>query len=436
MKLVKLSLVAAVAAGSFAMLEAKPLEEAIRNVEVSGALRYRYDTVSWQGHARKHGDFGAYGIGNNAQPHHFRAFTGVKLDAGDNFKIFGQIMYNNDANGGWGSGTGNSTHAEKVKRYGLTNTKQELVLKQAYLQYDVADAGLSVILGKQELGTIWTADFVGTAGKVLFAPAEGLTVAGFVVDSFEGNEGDSDAAKLDDFGVYGNNMYGAAVLANVAGLDAQVWGAHWDRLATLYAVNLKYTLGFGGGDNAGVKVTYLGNNPTNYLKSLSIGAGNLVDGRLFTNIAGLDARVGGIFYGKKDKTTINTLEDITGPDLYIGREIFYATDTALVSAQGQNVFGYVGVGYTLPMDLRVGVQGVFGQNTQNDGTEGAKDVKDTRWEGVFELSYKVSKNLSFETWYSYISSNTDDKTVPKGNGEFEDYEGSKQTVRFQALYRF
>lgn len=448
MKLVKLSLVAALAAGSFSALSAKPLEEAIKNVEVSGALRYRYDTVTWQGHARKHGNFGAYGIGNNAQPHHFRAFTGIKLDAGDNFKIFGQIMYNNDANGGWGSGTATSTntHAQNVKNYGLTNTKQELVLKQAYLQYDAADAGLSLILGKQELGTIWTADFVGTAAKVLFTPAEGLTVAGFVVDSFEGSNGDGDALALDKTGIYGNNMYGAAVLANVAGLNAQVWGAHWDRLATLYAVNLKYTLGFGGNDNAGVKLTYLGNNPTKHLKNMlykdGVGAGNLVDGRLFVNVAGLDARVGGIFYGKKDRTTINTLEDTTGPDLYIGREIFYTSGSALVQSFGQNVFGYVGVGYTLPANFRVGVQGVFGQNTSNDknhpdkvGTD-VKDVKDTRWEGVVELSYKASKNLSFETWYSYISSNRDDKSIPKGNGEFEDYEGSKQTVRFQALYKF
>ena len=415
MKLVKLSLVAALAAGSFSALSAKPLEEAIKNVEVSGALRYRFDSVTWQGKANKAGVKSPgtyYGISDNNNNHRFRAFTGIKLDAGDNFKIFGQIMYNNDKNGGYGSSN-------------LTQTKNPLVLKQAYLQYDVADAGLSLILGKQELGTIWTADFVGTAAKVLFTPAEGLTVAGFVVDSFEGDEGDGDAFAAKELGIshiYKNNMYGAAVLANVAGLNAQVWGAHWDRLATLYAVNLKYTLGFGGNDNAGVKLTYLGNNPTNYLKNVvaqdAVGAGNLVDGRPFVNVAGLDAKVGGIFYGKKDKITINTLEDTSGPDLYIGREIFYAEDTALVQTNGQNTFGYVGVGYTLPADFRIGVQGVFGQNK-------VVDVKDTRWEGVIELGYKANKNLSFETWYSYLNSKVENTDA-----------GNKQTVRFQALYKF
>lgn len=454
MKLVKLSLVAALAAGSFSALSAKPLEEAIKNVEVSGALRYRFDSVTWQGKANKAGrtiPSSYYGISDNNNNHRFRAFTGIKLDAGDNFKVFGQIMYNNDKNAGYGSAN-------------LTQTKNPLVLKQAYLQYDAADAGLSVILGKQELGTIWTADFVGTAGKVLFTPVEGLTVAGFIVDSFEGDTGDGDAfsasnvkhhklkdgkaiansdgsklevddAKVDISNIYNNNMYGAAVLANIAGLNAQVWGAHWDRLATLYAVNLKYTLGFGGGDNAGVKVTYLGNNPTNYLKNVlgkdAVAAGNLVDGRLFANVAGLDARVGGIFYGKKDSTTLNTLEDTSGPDLYIGREIFYADDTALVQSFGQNVFGYVGVGYTLPANFRIGIQGVFGQNKatytekQTDGTETSEDVKKTMWEGVVELGYKANKNLSFETWYSYL------------NGKVKGFDaGNKQTVRFQALYKF
>lgn len=454
MKLVKLSLVAALAAGSFSALSAKPLEEAIKNVEVSGALRYRFDSVTWQGKANKAsastpGSY--YGINDNNNNNRFRAYTGIKLDAGDNFKIFGQIMYNNDKNGGYGSSN-------------LTQTKNPLVLKQAYLQYDVADAGLSLILGKQELGTIWTADFVGTAAKVLFTPAEGLTVAGFVVDSFEGDAGDGDAFSASNVGhhklkdgkaiansdgselkpgdakidiandIYDRNMYGAAVLANVAGLNAQVWGAHWDRLATLYAVNLKYTLGFGGNDNAGVKLTYLGNSPTNYLKNVlikpdAVGAGNLVDGRLFVNVSGLDARVGGIFYGKKDRTTLNTLEDTSGPDLYIGREIFYADNLSLVQSYGQNVFGYVGVGYTLPADFRIGVQGVFGQNTTtqtiNDTTGETDDFKNTAWEGVIELSYKANKNLSFETWYSYFN------VKPKG-----DDAGNKQTVRFQALYKF
>ena len=435
MKLVKLSLVAAMVAGTFSALDAKPLEEAIKDVDVSGALRYRFDQASWGKDNTTNGLSSGYGVSESNTPHKFRAFVTPSISVGDGFKVVGQLMYNNDANGGWYREKTSAT-GDLQSSSGLTNTKNPIVLKQAYLQYDLADAGVSVLFGKQQLGTIWTADFTGMAAKVLITPTQGLTIAAFGVDSFEGNTGDPDAfsfakvsnstttdeaKKAIDAFLYNNNMYGAAVLANFAGLDAQVWGAYWDRVATLYAVNLKYTLGLGGGNDVGVKVTYLGNSMDSDLKN-ELGNGNLVDGRVFAKFAGLDAQVGGIFYGKKDKTTINTLEDTTGPDLYIGREMFYANNTALVHSYGQSVFGYVGVGYTLPMDLRVGVQGVFGQNTTTGTTD---DVKDTRMEGVFELGYKVNKNLSLEGWYSYLNSKIKDSDSQ-----------NKSTVRLQALYKF
>ena len=43
MKVLKLSLVAALAAGSFSALNAIPLEQAIKNVDFTGDLRYRYN---------------------------------------------------------------------------------------------------------------------------------------------------------------------------------------------------------------------------------------------------------------------------------------------------------------------------------------------------------------------------------------------------------
>ena len=433
MKLVKLSLVAAMAAGTFSALDAKPLEEAIKDVDVSGALRYRFDQASWGKSENETFGVGKYGIGANNAPHKFRAFVTPSLSVGDGFKVVGQLMYNNDANGGWQKKGAYSSTGKQADN-GLTTTKSEVVLKQAYLQYDLADAGVSVLYGKQQLGTIWTADFTGMAAKVLITPTQGFTVAAFGVDSFEGTAGDGDASKLVN-GNYDKNMYGAAVLANVAGLDLQLWGAYWDRVATLYAANLKYTLGLGGGNNVGVKVTYLGNTIQTAANQAAIKDGTLVDGRVFAKFAGLDAQVGGIFYGDKNGATLHTLEDTSGPDLYIGREMFYADDTALVQSAGQSVFGYVGVGYTLPMDLRIGVQGVFGQNTQSPIVGATDDKKDTRIEGVFELGYKVNKNLSLEGWYSYINSNAKNGKIGV-DGKVEDLKQDKSTVRLQALYKF
>ena len=475
MKLVKLSLVAALAAGSFSALNAVALEDAIKNVEVGGMMRYRYDSVNW-----KNADLNAAGL-SGSQRHHFRAFVTPKISVGDGFTFVGQVMYNNDNNAGYGLG-GVSTEGSNTNQY--TITKQPIVLKQAYLQYDLPDAGLQLLLGKQSLGTIWTNDFTGTAAKVLVTPTEGLTIAAFAVDSFEGHSGDSDAANFANAGInfkklritpnttlteqdgsanfaplnnrlYQYNMYGAAVLANFAGLDLQLWGNYWDKTATLYAANLNYKLDLGNKNNVGVKVTYLGNILQGNLKNIVIGTtddadatvvklsdiaanGNLVDGRLFANFAGLDAQVGGIFFGKKEKLTINTLEEVDTPaGLYIGREIFYSKGSWTVLSLGQNTFGYVGVGYTLPMDLRVGVQGVFGQNKVYNS------LKDNRYEISADVSYKVSKNLSFLAYYSYLdindksSKDADDPT--NSVSYFQAAAGdktSKQTVRLQALYKF
>ena len=46
MKIAKLSLVAAVAVAGFTTANAQPLEEAIKNVDVSGSVVYRYNDAS------------------------------------------------------------------------------------------------------------------------------------------------------------------------------------------------------------------------------------------------------------------------------------------------------------------------------------------------------------------------------------------------------
>ena len=431
----KFGVAIALSASLISALNATPLDEAIKNVDVSGALRYRYEAASWGKHASLNNNFGEnrYGILDNNTPHRFRAFVTTAIDAGDGFKLVGQLMYNNDTNGGWARGTDTA----------LTTTKQAVVLKQAYLRYDT-DMGLSLLFGKQELGTIWTDDFTGIAAKVLINPTDGLSFAAFAVDSFEGSgiNGDGDAAKID--GAYDNNMYGVALLADMAEFNAQIWAAYWDKVASLYAANLKYTLIFGGNHNVGVKATYLGSVVASDLKERNDEFGNarLIDGRLFAKFGGLDARVGGIFFGDKKKTTFNTIEDTTSAELYIGREMFYADKTALVYAEGQSVFGYVGVGYTLPADIRIGVQGVFGKNTQDlDDFQSAvyndlDELEDTRYEAVFELGWQANKNLSFEGWYSYLNSTTKKAKEALEANNTDDLKQNKQTIRLQAKYRF
>ena len=467
MKLVKFSLVAALAVGSMSVLDAKPLEEAIKDVDISGHMRYRHDSVSVKkGDTRIDPSASGKTIGGK-QHHKFRSAVKAGVAMGDGFKAVGELYYNNDTNGGYlGEGT---------------QTKNPIVLKQAYLQYDNTNVGLSAMLGRQELGTIWTADLTGMAAKVFLTPADGLTVGVFAVDSFESNylddgelvQNDGDVA---DFRVYmpstggvpnqrainlntrlfQNNMYGAAVLGDFGPAKVQVWGNYWDKTATLYAVQANLGLAMGGGNELGFKVAYLGNavngelqsdankvfDPTGATKADALANGNLVDVRATAKFAGLDAKIGGIYFGKKEKFTINTLEDPSGSDLYIGRQMFYNKGSWLALSAGQNIFGYVGVGYTLPADIRIGVQGVFGQTTAagalDKTADSAANGAGTKYELAADIGYKVNKNLNFTLWYSHIESSAKVEKDEDGTAlaDSTKVKGTKDAVRFEALYKF
>ena len=468
MKLVKFSLVAALAVGSMSVLDAKPLEEAIKDVDISGHMRYRHDSVSVKkGDTRIDPSASGKTIGGK-QHHKFRSAVKAGVAMGDGFKAVGELYYNNDTNGGYlNEGT---------------QTKNPIVLKQAYLQYDNTSIGLSAMLGRQELGTIWTADLTGMAAKVFLTPADGLTVGVFAVDSFEayGNYDGTKAAgeqysftaydgDVADFGVYipakdetgkaddsaafingrlfKNNMYGAAVLGDFGPAKVQVWGNYWDKTATLYAVQANLGLAMGGGNELGFKVAYLGNTLDGVFKKDTgtqevAGNGNLVDVRATAKFAGLDAKIGGIYFGKKEKFTINTLEDPSGSDLYIGRQMFYNKGSWLALSAGQNIFGYVGVGYTLPADIRIGVQGVFGQTTAagapDKTADSAANGAGTKYELAADIGYKVNKNLNFTLWYSHIESSAKVEKADDGTAlaDSTKVKGTKDAVRFEALYKF
>lgn len=456
MKLVKFSLVAALAVGSMSVLDAKPLEEAIKDVDVSGHMRYRHDSVSVKkGDTRIDPSASGKTIGGK-QHHKFRSAVKAGVAMGDGFKAVGELYYNNDTNGGYlGEGT---------------QTKNPIVLKQAYLQYDNTNVGLSAMLGRQELGTIWTADLTGMAAKVFLTPADGLTVGVFAVDSFEGFDpetksfdtdfGDGDVADFQVYlgknnanaialnnRLYKNNMYGAAVLGDFGPAKVQVWGNYWDKTATLYAVQANLGLAMGGGNELGFKVAYLGNTLDGVFKKDTgtqevAGNGNLVDVRATAKFAGLDAKIGGIYFGKKEKFTINTLEDPSGSDLYIGRQMFYNKGSWLALSAGQNIFGYVGVGYTLPADIRIGVQGVFGQTTAagalDKTADSAANGAGTKYELAADIGYKVNKNLNFTLWYSHIESSAKVEKDEDGTAlaDSTKIKGTKDAVRFEALYKF
>lgn len=437
MKLVKLSLVAALAASAFSVANATPLEEAIKDIDVSGVLRYRYDT------GRFSKDFGngtnnTISTGNlngSKQEHKYRAQVNFSGAIADNFKAFVQLDYN-AKDGGHGADS-------------ISNTKTSLNVRQLYLTYTDENVATSVILGKQQLNTIWTDNaidgLVGTGIKVVNNSIDGLTLAAFAIDSVntdEQGEGIEKRAnhKSDENSPYldwSQNIYGAAAIGSYEVLggqyNPQLWLAYMTDNAFLYAIDATYSTTIFDGINWTLEGAYLGNSLDNtlddYYASLpdsnGVANGNFFGLRGTVEVNGWDATLGGLYYGKKDKVTVTVLEDQGNIDsLLAGEEIFYTEGSQLHGSQGRNIFGYVKAGYTFNETVRVGADFVYG-GTKTKSNRNTYIGGGDKLEAVARVSYKYSPKLNFSAWYSYVNIDSDN------NGE-----GDHNTVRLQALYKF
>ncbi|HEB9351284.1 TPA: major outer membrane protein [Campylobacter coli] len=420
MKLVKLSLVAALAAGAFSVANAAPLEEAIKDIDVSGVLRYRYES----------GRFGkdlnlvnGSSLNTSKQEHKYRAQLNFSGAIADNFKAFVQLDYNSK-DGGYGVDS-------------ISNTSDTLNVRQLYLTYTDENVATSVILGKQQLNTIWTDNaidgLVGTGVKVVNNSIDGLTLAAFAVDSSNeavhtttNPKGDTDASP---FLNWNKNIYGGAAVGSYevfnGQLNPQLWLAYMTDNAFLYAIDAAYSTTIFDGVNWTLEGAYLGNSLDNERKDLGLKNGNFFALRGSVEVSGWDATLGGLYYGDKEQGSITVIEDQGNiGSLLAGEEIFYTNGSQLNGSLGRNIFGYVKAGYTFNETVRVGADVVYG-GTKTDSTVTGHAGGGDKLEAVARVSYKYSPKLNFSAWYSYVNVDNGDQG-----------EGDHNTVRLQALYKF
>lgn len=423
MKLVKLSLVAALAAGAFSVANATPLEEAIKDVDVSGVLRYRYESGRIDSVDNK-GLVDQSGLNTSKQNHKYRAQVNFNAAIADNFKAFVQLDYN-AKDGGYGADGISVT----------TGDSATLHVRQLYLTYTNEDFATSVIAGKQQLNTIWTDNgvdgLVGTGIKVVNNSFDGLTLAAFAVDSFNVDEQKGDVTGTGNITTFDEvgNLYGGAAIASyeVFGgqLDSQLWGAYWDSVGAWYALDLAYGTTIFNDINWKLNGAYLGN----YFDKTNIENGNFFGLRGTMEWNGFDASLGGLYYGDKEQLTVTVIEDQGNiGHLLAGQEIFYTEGSHLNGDVGENTFGYLTAGYTFNEVLRLGADFVYGgTKTGNGNTTTTKALPHggEKMEVVARVDYKYSPKLSFQAWYSYLNVDQD-----------RSGEGKKDTVRLQALYKF
>ncbi|MGI7123114.1 major outer membrane protein [Campylobacter coli] len=416
MKLVKLSLVAALAAGAFSVVNATPLEEAIKDIDVSGVLRYRYETSNeWSdinGVAQNEGS----GI-SGKQDHKYRAQLNFSGAIADNFKAFVQLDYNAQ-DGGYGTNNGSTTRSYEAANSSTLN------VRQLYLTYTDENVATSVILGKQQLNTIWTDNaidgLVGTGVKVVNNSIDGLTLAAFAVDSYNSDEQGGELGTVLNFS---ENLYGAAAIGSYevfnGQLNPQLWLAYMTDNAFFYALDAAYNTTIFDGVNWTLEGAYLGNSLDNERKDLGNGNGNFFALNGSIEVNGWDATLGGLYYGKKDKATVTVIEDQGNlGSLLAGEEIFYTNGSKLNGDTGRNIFGYVKAGYTFNETVRVGADFVYG------GTKTENHSGGDKLEAVARVDYKYSPKLNFSAFYSYVNVDKDTDST------------HHDAVRLQALYKF
>ncbi|EAI5419233.1 major outer membrane protein [Campylobacter coli] len=416
MKLVKLSLVAALAAGAFSVANATPLEEAIKDIDVSGVLRYRYETSNeWSdinGVAQNEGS----GI-SGKQDHKYRAQLNFSGAIADNFKAFVQLDYN-AKDGGYGANNSSTTRSYTADNSSTLN------VRQLYLTYTDENVATSVILGKQQLNTIWTDNaidgLVGTGIKVVNNSIDGLTLAAFAVDSYNSDEQGGELGTVLNFS---ENLYGAAAIGSYevfnGQLNPQLWLAYMTDNAFFYALDAAYNTTIFDGVNWTLEGAYLGNSLDNERKDLGNGNGNFFALNGSIEVNGWDATLGGLYYGKKDKRTVTVIEDQGNlGSLLAGEEIFYTNGSNLNGDTGRNIFGFVKAGYTFNETVRLGADFVYGGTKTEAGNGGDK------LEAVARVDYKYSPKLNFSAFYSYVNVDKDTDST------------HHDAVRLQALYKF
>ena len=400
MKLVKLSLAAIVAAGALtSVASAASLEEAIKNVDVTGYARYRFDSK----------DSGT----GTANKHRFTSDVNFKSALDDNF--FGVLGFRYDSIDNSGERI-NAKTMVGADDNGNDNFGQTFNVRQVYLGYTAGNT--TITAGRQVLGTFFTDDMVGTGIKLLNSDISGLTLAAVAFDNLQ-DDGDIGTGAL-TLGsnnaeyVYDRNLYGAAAIGSYDPVSFQLWYAALDSVAQLYVADVTVGANLGGVD---LSLQAQAAGSSMWADNAGLGGNTvLLDDAIFwaaelgAKAFGFDGSVGYVQFDT-DEISLISFED-QGSFIDAGEDLLNYTAFA-----GDNKYWFVTAGYTFADKVRVGADYVAGEGS-NGVT--ARDVD--RYEAVARVDYKYSKKLNFKAWYSYIN---------QENGQDD-----AKHLRFEARYNF
>ena len=383
MKLAKLSLAALVAVGAFSVANATSLESAIKGVDVSGYVRYRYynEDNSVPGH--------------KTDRHRFTVPVLFKIPVAENITAaVGMFAQEND----YASNTkftGGGSQAYSDSSFNLSR-----------MWFNYAANGWNVKLGRQLLKTPYTeGGITGSYGDglvAMYSPMSNLTVAAAAfVKSNQTIDGAVGGVKVNN-----NNIYAAAAIGSFGGVNAQLWVFRVEQMVD-DAEFLQLS-----GSIAGLSLkaqgswTSLESNTYAALKA----AGVVKDdsGAFYGIQAGykIENFKLGAGYTTTDKDNGIGVLDADGGLIKAGKQIYYKT----TNARDTDVYFFtVGAGY--------------GKYSFGAGYVGASSVSGTTLDGANEIygqvGYKFNKKFGVAAYYSALDMDKVSDNVAGGdNNEF------------------
>ncbi|OCR08461.1 major outer membrane protein, partial [Helicobacter pullorum] len=289
MKFLKLSLAASVALGALSTASfAQPLEEAIKGIDVSGYLRYRYtdDRI----------DNGNNNPSGSSANHQWRAVADFKTPVVNNIALNFGVWYDNQNNVNHGKGSPANTAPNAGIPFAGTGlgsgSDGEFGVREFYATITPDSTATTIKIGKQLLDTPVTNAYDGDRGTGILAlnsDIPNLTLAAAAFDSWAINEVNGQngtsligGALQDDYSI-DKPLY---ALAGIYGVDTnygrfggQLWGFYIDDAVdalvfgelswqgSLLRAKLQYTYAALNNDNDSVFTTLYGAGTANGKKA-------------------------------------------------------------------------------------------------------------------------------------------------------------------------
>lgn len=440
MKLTKVSLAALVALGAFSSVaSATPLEEAIKNVDLSGFARYRYTND----YTKKSTANTGTEKGSNAG-HVFRMQTAFKAAIDDNF--FGVLNLRYEAKDNSGDGVTKGTDK--------TDTTGSFGVYEMYLGYKVGNT--TITAGKQLVkGFFIDSDIAGTGLKVVSTDVPGLTLTAAAYDAidndaeiskdktgnteydkfrhikYKAKSPDIDGPLLsrlgsDEFSDAAGNIYNLGAMGNYDPVSFKVAITNIQEVATLYGTEAGVSFNVTDDVNLNLKGQYAYSDSDHKKVAdatfWAVQAGTKLFGaKLNAGYLDFDAKNKENDAKNKDKIAFTSIDgngELINPTKILNG-VMSGGSQYYNNIKGNNDYWFVNAGYDID---KFG----FGAGyTQGKGTSyalGKERAKRNEWS--LDASYKYSKKLTFLSWYAAAKDKKDGESF------------KQDRIRFEAKYSF